>query len=65
MFQVQIKYFDPFTRVLLLTKAIYGLVQAARKWWKKFKEAVAGCNYVPSKSDPCLFNKKSNEDKPL
>jgi hypothetical protein len=22
---------------LLLTKAIFGLVQAARQWWKKFK----------------------------
>jgi hypothetical protein len=41
--------------VLILKKAIYGLVQAARKWWKKFKEAMAGCNYFPSKGDPCLF----------
>jgi hypothetical protein len=42
---------DPNTHVLQLNKAIYGLVQAARQWWKKFKEAMAGCNYYPSKSD--------------
>jgi heptaprenylglyceryl phosphate synthase len=26
---------------------------------------MAGCNYVPSKADPCLFNKKAKGDKPL
>jgi hypothetical protein len=42
--------------VLLLKKAIYGLVHAARQWWKNFKEAMAGC------TDPCLFIKKANGD---
>jgi Reverse transcriptase (RNA-dependent DNA polymerase) len=51
--------------VLLLKKAIYGLVQAARQCWKKFKEAFAGCSYFPSKVDPCLFIKKANGDRPL
>jgi hypothetical protein len=35
----------PSTHVLLLKKAIYGLVQAARQWWKKFKEVMATCDY--------------------
>jgi Reverse transcriptase (RNA-dependent DNA polymerase) len=34
---------DPSTRILLLKKAIYGLVQASRQWWKKFKEVMATC----------------------
>jgi Reverse transcriptase (RNA-dependent DNA polymerase) len=51
--------------VLLLKKAIYGLVHVARQCWKKFKEAMAGGNYFPSKADPCLFIKKANGDKPL
>jgi Reverse transcriptase (RNA-dependent DNA polymerase) len=63
--EVHNKKIDPSTHVLLLKKAIFGLVQAARQWWKKFKEAIAGCNYFPSKSDPCLFIKKANGDKPL
>jgi hypothetical protein len=48
---------DPTTHVLLLKKAIYGLVKAARQWWKKYKEVMAGCNYYPSKADTCLFMK--------
>jgi hypothetical protein len=26
---------------------------------------VAGCSYVPSKSDPCLFIKNAEKDEPL
>ena len=53
------------THVLLLLKAIYGLVQAAQQWWKKFKEAMSGCGYYPSKSDPCLFIKAATGDEPM
>jgi Reverse transcriptase (RNA-dependent DNA polymerase) len=56
---------DSNTHVLLLKKAIYGLVQAARQWWKKFKEVMAMCNYFRSKSDRCIFIKKAKEDEPL
>jgi Reverse transcriptase (RNA-dependent DNA polymerase) len=40
-----------------LKKAIYGLVQAARHWWKKFKEVIRQIGYKPSLADPCLFVK--------
>jgi Reverse transcriptase (RNA-dependent DNA polymerase) len=40
-----------------LKKAIYGLVQAARQWWKKFKEVIRQIGYKPSLADPCLFVK--------
>jgi hypothetical protein len=55
MLEVHNKVIDPSPHVLLLKKAIYGLVQAAIQWLKKFKEAMAGCNYFPSKTDPCQF----------
>jgi hypothetical protein len=35
------------THCLQLTKAIYGLVQAARQWWKKFKAVLEILNYIP------------------
>jgi Reverse transcriptase (RNA-dependent DNA polymerase) len=40
MLEVHIKKINTST---LLKKTIYGLVQAARQRWKKFKEAMAGC----------------------
>jgi Reverse transcriptase (RNA-dependent DNA polymerase) len=43
---------------LLLSKAIYGLVQAARQWWKKFKGILSTLGYHPSRADPCLFIKE-------
>jgi Reverse transcriptase (RNA-dependent DNA polymerase) len=55
MLKVHNKKIDPSSHLLLLSKAINGLVQAARQWRKKFKEAMSGCNYFPSKADPCLF----------
>jgi len=65
MKEVHNRDIDPITHVLRLKKAIYGLVQAARQWWKKFKEVMAGCNYYPSKADPCLFMKKVKDDEPM
>jgi hypothetical protein len=56
---------DPSTHVLLFKKAIYGLVQATRQWWKKCKKVMTGCNYYPSKADPCLFMKKVEGDEPM
>jgi Reverse transcriptase (RNA-dependent DNA polymerase) len=62
MLEVHNNKIDPSTHLLLLKKAIYGLVKATRQWWKKFKEAMAGCNYFPSSADPCLFIKEANGD---
>jgi Reverse transcriptase (RNA-dependent DNA polymerase) len=65
MKEVHNRDIDPTTHVQQLKKAIYGLVQATRQWWKKFKEVMAGCNNYPSKADPCLFMKKVKDDKPM
>jgi Reverse transcriptase (RNA-dependent DNA polymerase) len=59
------KVIDPTTHVLHLKKAIYSLVQVARQWWNKFKEVMSGCNYYPSKANPCLFIKKVKDDEPM
>jgi Reverse transcriptase (RNA-dependent DNA polymerase) len=58
------KKLDPGKQCLKLKKSLYGLVQAARQWWKKFKEVLIKLEYLPSEIDPCLFIKnKSNGDK--
>jgi hypothetical protein len=43
------------THCFELKKAIYGLVQAARQLWKKFKEVTLQMGFKPSLADPCLF----------
>jgi hypothetical protein len=49
---------------LKLKKALYGLVQAARQWWKKFKNVMKSIGFLPSDIDPCLFIKdKGNGQK--
>jgi len=53
-------FISKLTHCVKLLKALYGLVQAARQWWKKFKEVMAALSFVPSKADPCLFV-KTNE----
>ena len=43
---------------LMLNKAIYGLVQAARQFYKKLKKVLVGVmHFEMSKADPCLFYK--------
>ena len=44
--------------VLLLHKSIYGLVQAARQFYKCWKEVLLKIGFNESKADPCLFKKK-------
>jgi hypothetical protein len=52
------------THCVKLNKALYGLVQAAHQWWKKFKEVMKEIKYLPSEVDPCLFIKdKGNNQK--
>jgi hypothetical protein len=54
MLEVHIKVFDPSTHAFLLKKLLNGLEKAGSKWWKKFKEAMTGCNCFPSKSNHSL-----------
>jgi hypothetical protein len=45
---------------LLLERAIYGLVQAARQFWKKFTRAINNIGFEVSKADPCLLYREDN-----
>jgi hypothetical protein len=53
------KSYDASIYCLKLKKAIYGLVQAARQWWQKFKQAMLSLNFKASIADPCLFTKST------
>ena len=45
--------------VLLLLKALYGLVQAARQFFVKFVNILKSIGFVQSPVEPCLLMKKS------
>ena len=45
-----------------LKKSIYGLVQAARQWWKTFKEVILYLGYKACVADLCLFIKDNKDD---
>jgi Reverse transcriptase (RNA-dependent DNA polymerase) len=57
-----LKYSSQENCVLLL-RALYGLVQAARQWWKKITEFFAKLNFFATPADTCLFVKKKEENK--
>ena len=62
--EVANKTISSTTHCVKLKKALYDLVQAARQWWKKFKDVMKSINYHPSEMDPCLFIKeKDNHQK--
>lgn len=46
-----------------LRKSVYGMVEAARKWWDRISQRLTEINCVQSKLDPCLFivNDKSGK----
>ena len=49
-------YADPGNdKVLVLKKAMYGLVQAARQWFKHLSDVLIMLGYNPCESDPCLM----------
>ena len=50
-------------KALKLDKAIYGLVQAARQFWKKLTSKLKEAGFEPSIVDPCLF--QHNDDRRL
>ena len=46
---------------LRLTKSIYGLVQSARQWWKKFVKILREIGFEGGHADPCLFTRKNDK----
>ena len=44
---------------LILQKTIYGLVQAARQYWKKFTTTLKQLKFEGGNADPCLFYRKT------
>jgi Reverse transcriptase (RNA-dependent DNA polymerase) len=51
------KVVSPTDHCLLLEKALYGLVQEARQWWKRVTTFIKKLHFFPSPADPCLFVK--------
>ena len=45
--------------VLLLLKALYGLVQAAHQFFIKFLSLLKSIGFTQSKVEPCLLTRKS------
>ncbi len=45
---------------LLLLKALYGLMQGAHQWWKKFVKILKNIEFKGSFADLCLLIKQSN-----
>ena len=43
----------------LLIRSIYGLVQAARQFWKKFVKSLEEKGFETSQADPCLLYRKN------
>lgn len=51
------------THCVLLEKAIYGLVQAARQWSKRFKRGLKEIGFKPNPADPCSFVRDKDGEK--
>jgi hypothetical protein len=45
---------------LQLLKTIYGLVQAARQYFRKFADVMKSIGFVQSPADPCMFVKRDH-----
>ena len=46
---------------LILQKAIYGLVQAARQFWKKIVDKMQEGGFQLSKADPCMLYREAEK----
>ena len=46
---------------LILQKATYGLVQAARQFWKKIVDKMQGGGFHLSEADPCMLYKEDEK----
>lgn len=49
-------------QVLKLKKAIYGLKQSSRMWYKKVDECLLKIGYFKSKYEPCMYLKRVNKN---
>ena len=47
--------------VFILDKGIYGLVQAAQQYWKKFNKSIEKFRFKLSKAEPCFMYKKNEK----
>lgn len=50
-------------KVLKLNRAIYGLKQSARAWYKRVDDCLQGLGYKKSLYEPCLFVKQTEKSK--
>lgn len=51
--------------VCKLKKAIYGLKQASRRWYKTINGFMLKLGFKPLVSDPCVYRKRSKTGKPI
>ena len=51
----------PEGSVLCLNKTIYGLVQAARAFYKKLTQVLRELGFTGGYADPCLLSRKGNK----
>ena len=47
---------------LILQKAIYGLVQEARQFWKKIADRMQEGGFQLSEADPCMLYKEDEKE---
>lgn len=52
-------------KVLRLKKAIYGLKQSSRAWYRKVDDCLISMGYKRSKIESCLYTKNSNKSKTI
>lgn len=52
-------------QVLKLKKAIYGLKQSSRAWYKKVDECLLSIGYIRSKIEPCMYTKMKDQFKTI
>lgn len=52
-------------QVLKLRKAIYGLKQSSRAWYKKVDECLLNIGYIRSKIEPSLYTKMQHNLKTI
>jgi Reverse transcriptase (RNA-dependent DNA polymerase) len=48
-------------RVLKLEKSLYGLVQAARQWNRKFEDEIVNLGFKKNNIDPCVFLRSESQ----